>query len=74
MNKPLTLSVEELEQQIANTINEAQLPLFCVRVALQDLLKQVVETESKEIANYEKTQNDGIIDVENNTEEKENDK
>lgn len=70
MNKPLTLSVEELKLQLVETINKAQLPLYCIRIAMQDLIKEVIDAENKEIEDFKKTQSNDIINLENNNSKK----
>lgn len=56
MNKPFTLKVQEVEQQIVEIINKAgtEVPAFCIKVILQDVMKQVNDIDNAEINAYER--------------------
>ena len=56
MEKPFTLRVEELEQQIIKAVNTSELPAFCVKTILQSILKEVENIDVQEIAKYQKEQ------------------
>ena len=41
MNKPITVTYEDLKLALANDINQSELPAFIIEFALQDLLNEV---------------------------------
>lgn len=74
MNKPITIKAKELSDNLIKVINESELPIYILKIELEKIYNELSRMENEEIANYEKTQNNGIIEVENNTQEKESDK
>lgn len=54
MNKPFTLKLEELKNEIVKNINNAELPAFNVKLILQEIYKTVEELDKQEIENYYK--------------------
>lgn len=54
MNKPFTLKVQETEQKIVEIVNNAEIPAFCMKVILNDVLNQINDFDKKEIENYYK--------------------
>jgi len=53
MNKPLTLEVNELEQKLINSINNSNLPVYCLKNILQDIFKQLDDIEKRDIQLYQ---------------------
>jgi len=53
MNKPLTLAVQETEQQIVEIINNSGLPAFCLKSILRNLYEQTSSIEQQEIMTYQ---------------------
>lgn len=60
MEKPFTLKVEDLKNNIINIINEAKMPSFVVKNVLQAIYQEVNKIEQEEIENYKKEQGGDI--------------
>lgn len=52
MNKPFSLIVNETKEQIVNVVNNANLPAFCLKVILNDILNQINQIDEQEIKKY----------------------
>ena len=52
MNKPITLIVNETRDKIVENINNAQLPAFCIKIILQDVLNEIEKIDNEEIQKY----------------------
>ena len=53
MNKPLSLQVQETEQEVVEVINKSQLPAYVLKTMLERIYKQVELIEQEEIKKYE---------------------
>lgn len=49
MEKPLNLKIEEIRNQIANTINEANLPAYILKPIIKDFYTQLQNLEQQEL-------------------------
>lgn len=62
MEKPLNLRIEEVRNQIANTINEANLPAYILKPIVKDFYTQLQNLEQQELIQaqrqYEKSLNE----------------
>ena len=62
MEKPLNLRIEEVKNQIANTINEANLPAYILKPIIKDFYMQLQNLEQQELIQaqrqYEKSLNE----------------
>lgn len=62
MEKPLNLRIEEIRKQIANTINEANLPAYILKPIVKDFYTQLQNLEQQELIQaqrqYEKSLNE----------------
>ena len=62
MEKPLNLRIEEVKNQIANTINEANLPAYILKPIVKDFYTQLQNLEQQELIQaqrkYEKSLNE----------------
>lgn len=62
MEKPLNLKIEEFRNQIANTINEANLPAYILKPIVKDFYTQLQNLEQQELIQaqrqYEKSLNE----------------
>lgn len=62
MEKPLNLKIEEIRNQIANTINEANLPAYILKPIVKDFYTQLQNLEQQELIQaqrqYEKSLNE----------------
>lgn len=54
MEKPLNLRIEEVRNQIANTINEANLPAYILKPIVKDFYTQLQNLEQQELIQAEK--------------------
>lgn len=54
MNKPFTLKLEDLKNQLVEDINNAELPAFNVQIILQEIYRTIEELDKQEIDNYYK--------------------
>ena len=53
MDKPLSMKLDELRQEIANVINEAKIPMYLVDPIIRDIALEV-SSAGKQQANAEK--------------------
>lgn len=53
MNKPITLIVNETRDKIVENINNAQLPAYCVKIILQQVLNEIERIDNEEIEKYQ---------------------
>ena len=56
--KPLTLQVQETEQEIVNTINKSNLPAYVLKQILKDIYQQIETIEQQEIEEYQKKESE----------------
>lgn len=68
MNKPFTLIINETRDKIVEIVNNANLPAFCIKIILNDILNQVESIDNAEIEKYKNELNNSKIEKE----EKEN--
>lgn len=54
MEKPLNLRIEEIKNQIANTINEANLPAYILKPIVKDFYTQLQNLEQQELIQAQK--------------------
>lgn len=52
MNKPFTIQVQEVEQEIVNTINNSNLPAYVLKQIVKDIYQQISDVEQQEIQKY----------------------
>ncbi len=52
MDKPLTLIMNELKEEIIKKINEANLTAYCVKTMLKELYEEVDIIDKEEIQRY----------------------
>lgn len=57
MEKPLTIKLKEVEEQLVKVINESGLPPCLLLNIVGDIAKQLQELDSKEIDDYVREQN-----------------
>ena len=67
MDKPFTIKIEESEKKVVDIINQSQIPAYCWKIILHNLLQHVEITDQNEISEYKKK-------LEEEKEVKENDK
>lgn len=54
MEKPLNLRIEEVRNQIANAINEANLPAYILKPVVKDFYTQLQNLEQQELIQAQK--------------------
>lgn len=54
MEKPLNLRIEEVRNQIANAINEANLPAYILKPVIKDFYTQLQNLEQQELIQAQK--------------------
>lgn len=57
MEKPLTIKVKEVEEQIIKVINESGLPPFILLQIMNGITSQIQEIDTKEVNDYIRKQN-----------------
>ena len=57
MQKPFSLMIKETEE-IIKTINNSNIPIFCLKQVLSNLYNQLDDLEKKEIEEYQKSLED----------------
>ncbi len=57
MEKPLTIRVKEIEEQLIKVINESGLPPFILLNIMGNITSQIQEIDTKEVNDYIKEQN-----------------
>ena len=58
MQKPFSLMIKETEEEIIKTINNSNIPIFCLKQVLSNLYNQLDDLEKKEIEEYQKSLED----------------
>lgn len=53
VQKPLSMAINDLKAEIANSINQSQLPVYISQMILKDLLNDITSV-SEEICNIER--------------------
>ena len=56
MNKPFTLKIQELEKEVVDVINRSEIPVFCWKIILENIFKQLEIADQNEIVKYRKEQ------------------
>ena len=59
MDKPLTLIVQETQQEIINTINNSKLPAYVLKQILKEIYQQLENIEQQEIETYQSKKKKG---------------
>lgn len=54
MEKPFTLIVQEMEQEIVNVINKSNIPAYNIKLSLQNIYNEVDRIDKEEINKYNK--------------------
>ncbi len=67
MEKPFTLKMEELQNEITQKINKANIPAYCIKAMLKELFEMVDRIDKEEINRYNEY-------MENKPQKKESDK
>jgi len=57
MEKPLTIRVKEIEEQLIKVINESGLPPFILLNIMGNITSQIQEIDTKEVNDYIREQN-----------------
>ena len=52
MEKPFTLKMEELQNEITQKINKANIPAYCIKAMLKELFEMVDSIDKEEISKY----------------------
>lgn len=52
MEKPFTLKVQEIEEEIVKILNNSNLPAYVLKTVLQNLFNQLQELDNNEINTY----------------------
>ena len=59
MNKPLSLRIQEFQQNISNIIGESELPIYMIKYIIKDLLSEIDNIANdfaqKEIQEYQES-------------------
>ena len=53
MNKPITIKMNEATLQIVDILNKSELPAFCLKTIIKDILKEIDNAEQQEIQKYQ---------------------
>lgn len=62
MEKPLNLKIREVTDQIANTINEANLPAYILKPIVKDFYTQLQNLEQQELIQAQRQYEKGLKD------------
>lgn len=57
MEKPFTLKVNDLKEQIVKLINEANMPCYVLKNAMYEIIHMIEETDGQEITKYFEEEN-----------------
>lgn len=52
MEKPFTLKVNDLQQNIVKLLNEAQMPYYVLKNILVEIIKEIEKEDGEEITKY----------------------
>lgn len=52
MDKPFTLKVNDLQQNIIKLLNEAQMPYYVLKNILVEIVKEIEKEDGEEITKY----------------------
>lgn len=52
MNKPFTIRVNDLQQEIIDKLNEAKLPCYVLKNILKEIIKAIEDADGEEISRY----------------------
>lgn len=72
--KPFTIIVQETEQQIVDTINKSNLPVYVLKNILSGINKQLNDIEQQEIEKYYNEQENKELDDSSFSNKKKGDK
>ena len=56
MEKPLTLTVKEIENQLVKVINESSLPPFILLNIIEGIQRQLLELDAQQVRDYIESQ------------------
>lgn len=59
MEKPFTIKMNDLQKDIIKMLNDAQIPYYVMRTLLYDIIKEIEDSDGKEITNYINEMNKG---------------
>lgn len=65
MKKPLNLRIEEVKNQIANTINEANLPAYILKPIIKDFYMQLQNLEQMDLIKSQQEYENSLKNQEN---------
>lgn len=65
MEKPLNLRIEEVKNQIANTINEAKLPAYLLKPIIKDFYMQLQNLEQMDLIKSQQEYENSLKNQEN---------
>ncbi len=65
MEKPLNLRIEEVKNQIANTINEANLPAYILKPIIKDFYMQLQNLEQMDLIKSQQEYENSLKNQEN---------
>lgn len=65
MDKPITIQIEEIKDNLANILNNSNLPLFVIRYILKDLYSEVCNLYNQQVIN-DKTEYQNYINSQKN--------
>lgn len=52
MEKPFTIKVNDLHQEILNLLNEAKMPCYVLKTIMNDIIKEIEDADGVEITKY----------------------
>jgi hypothetical protein len=65
MDKPITIQIEEIKDNLTNILNNSNLPLFVIRYILKDLYSEVCNLYNQQVIN-DKTEYQNYINSQKN--------
>lgn len=52
MEKPFTIKVNDLHQEIIKLLNDAEMPFYVLKSILIEIIKEIEDSDGKEISKY----------------------
>lgn len=52
MEKPFTIKVNDLHQEIIKLLNDAEMPFYVLKSVLIEIIKEIEDSDGKEISKY----------------------
>lgn len=52
MEKPFTIKVNDLHQEIIKLLNNAEMPFYVLKSILIEIIKEIEDSDGKEISKY----------------------